>query len=85
MSQGVVERQPLLLGPTREYRLGTLTTKGALPTGSAPAITAIWLAENRITPGVFPPEAVLEPEPFFKELEALGIPTKVTVTQAIDG
>jgi saccharopine dehydrogenase-like NADP-dependent oxidoreductase len=63
------------------YRLGTLTLKGALPTGSAPAIAAIWLAKKRISPGVYPPEAVLEPEHFFKELEAIGIPTKVTVTQ----
>ncbi len=62
------------------YRLGTLTLKGALPTGSAPAIAAIWLAEKRIPPGVYPPEVAIEPEPFFKELDALGIPTKVTIT-----
>ncbi len=30
------------------YRLGTLTCKGALPTGLAPAIAAIWLAEGRV-------------------------------------
>jgi len=63
------------------YRLGTLTLKGALPTGAAPAIAAIWLAEKRVQPGVYPPEVALEPEPFFKELEAIGIPTKVTVTK----
>lgn len=28
------------------FRLGTLTCKGALPTGVAPAITAVWLAEG---------------------------------------
>jgi len=65
------------------YRLGTLTLKGALTTGAAPAFAAIWLAEKRIPKGVHPPEAVLEPEPFFKELEALGIPTRVSVTQAV--
>lgn len=65
------------------YRLGTLTLKGALPTGAAPAITAIWLAEKRVPPGVYPPEVALEPEPFFKELEAIGIVTQVTVTQQI--
>ena len=65
------------------YRLGTLTLKGALPTGAAPAITAIWLAEKRVPPGVNPPEVALEPEPFFKELEAIGIVTQVTVTQQI--
>jgi saccharopine dehydrogenase-like NADP-dependent oxidoreductase len=65
------------------YRLGTLTCKGALPTGLAPAIAAIWLAEGRIEPGVYPPEASMEPEPFFKELEARGIITKVTVTNKV--
>jgi lysine 6-dehydrogenase len=65
------------------YRMGTLTLKGALPTGAAPALAAIWLAEKRIRPGVYPPEVALEPEPFFKELEAIGIPTRVTVTQPV--
>ena len=65
------------------YRLGTLTCKGALPTGVAPARTAIWLAEGRIVPGVHPPEAVIEPEPFFKELEERGIYTQVSVTQFV--
>jgi saccharopine dehydrogenase-like NADP-dependent oxidoreductase len=65
------------------YRLGTLTCKGALPTGVGPAVGAIWLAEGRIAPGVYPPEAVIEPEPFFKELEKRKIFTKVTVTKMI--
>jgi len=65
------------------YRLGTLTCKGALPTGVAPARTAIWLAEGRIPPGVHPPEAVIEPEPFFKELEEREIYTQVSVTQFV--
>jgi len=63
------------------YRLGTLTVKGALPTGVVPAIGAIWLAEGRVEPGVHPPELALEPEPFFKELEAHDIVTQVTVTK----
>ncbi|HSJ55685.1 MAG TPA: saccharopine dehydrogenase NADP-binding domain-containing protein [Anaerolineae bacterium] len=63
------------------YRLGTLTVKGALPTGVAPSIAAQWLAAGRIGPGVHPPELALDPEPFFKELEARGIPTQVTVTE----
>jgi saccharopine dehydrogenase-like NADP-dependent oxidoreductase len=62
------------------YRLGTLTVKGALPTGVAPALTAVWLAEGRIPPGVYPPETVIDPEPFFKELETRQILTQVTVT-----
>jgi len=65
------------------YRLGTLTVKGALPTGAAPAIVAIWLAQGRIEPGVHPPELALEPEGFFTELKKLGIETQVTVTQEI--
>ncbi|MGB2963902.1 MAG: saccharopine dehydrogenase NADP-binding domain-containing protein [Anaerolineales bacterium] len=65
------------------YRIGTLTCKGALPTGAAPAIAAIWLAEGRIDPGVYPPEACLDPEPFFKELEEMDIITRVTVTKQI--
>jgi saccharopine dehydrogenase-like NADP-dependent oxidoreductase len=65
------------------YRMGTLTCKGALPTGAAPAIAAIWLAEGRIDPGVYAPEACLDPESFFKELEAYDIITRVTVTQQV--
>jgi saccharopine dehydrogenase-like NADP-dependent oxidoreductase len=70
-------------GKAMIYRLGTLTGKGALPTGVAPARTAIWLSEGRIPPGVHPPEAVIEPEPFFKELEEQEIYTQVSVTQFV--
>ena len=65
------------------YRMGTLTCKGALPTGVAPAIAAIWLAEGRVNPGVHAPEASLDPEDFFKELDQREIYTKATVTQAV--
>lgn len=65
------------------YRLGTLTCKGALPTGVAPAIASIWLAEGRVKPGVHPPEACLDPEPFFKELERREIYTKLTISHQI--
>lgn len=65
------------------YRMGTVTCKGALPTGVAPAITAIWMAEGRLEPGVFPPEAAIDPIPFFKELEEEQIFTQVTKTQKI--
>ncbi len=68
-------------GKAVTYRLGALTCKGALPTGVAPARTAIWLAEGRIPPGVHPPEAAIEPEPFFKELEEREIYTQVSVTK----
>jgi saccharopine dehydrogenase-like NADP-dependent oxidoreductase len=65
------------------YRLGTLTCKGALPTGVAPAIAAIWLGEGRVEPGVHAPEASLDPEPFFKELERREIYTKVSVSHMV--
>jgi saccharopine dehydrogenase-like NADP-dependent oxidoreductase len=65
------------------YRVGTLTCKGALPTGIAPAIAAIWLGERKIEAGVHPPELALDPEPFFKELEAYDIPTQVSVTSMV--
>lgn len=63
------------------YRLGTLTVKGSLPTGVAPAVTALWLAQGRLPAGVYPPEAVIDPIPFFKELEDREIPTQVTFTE----
>ena len=65
------------------YRLGTVTCKGALPTGLVPAVAAIWLAEGRIEPGVYPPEASLDPVSFFKELEPYDIYTKVTVSSLL--
>ena len=65
------------------YRLGTLTVKGALPTGTAPALAAIWLAEGKVPAGVHPPEAALDPVPFFKDLEKHGIFTRVTVTEPV--
>ena len=77
----VTEVQGTKDGRTLTYRLGTLTCKGALPTGVAPARAAIWLAEGRIPPGVHPPEAVLDPELFFKELEEREIYTQVSVTE----
>jgi saccharopine dehydrogenase (NAD+, L-lysine-forming) len=70
-------------GKTLTYRLGTLTCKGALPTGVAPARAAIWLADGRISPGVHPPEAALDPKPFFKELEEREIYTQVSVTELL--
>lgn len=79
----VTEIKGLKDGKEVTYRMGTLTCKGALPTGAAPAIAAIWLAEGRIDPGVYPPEACLDPEPFFKELEAHRILTQVTVTSKV--
>lgn len=77
----VTEVRGAVNGKNVIYRLGTLTVKGSLPTGVAPAVTAIWLAQGRIPAGVFPPEAVIDPLPFFKELEEHEIPTQVTYTE----
>ncbi len=79
----VTEVQGTQAGKTVTYRLGTLTCKGALPTGVAPARAAIWLAEGRIPPGVHPPETAIDPVPFFKELETRDIYTQVSVTKLI--
>jgi lysine 6-dehydrogenase len=66
------------------YRLGTLTALGSLPTGVAPSVAAQWLAAGRVPgPGVFPPEAVIDPQPFFEELAGRGIVTQVTVTEVL--
>jgi lysine 6-dehydrogenase len=79
----VTEVRGTLHGQSVTYRVGTLTVKGALPTGVAPSIAAQWLAEGLVEPGVYPPEVALQPEPFFQELEKRGIPTQVTVTEFI--
>lgn len=71
-------------GKEIRYRIGTLTVKGALPTGVAPAIGAIWLGEKRIPAGVYPPETVLDPLAFLKELESYDIFTQVSVTKGIE-
>jgi saccharopine dehydrogenase-like NADP-dependent oxidoreductase len=68
-------------GQVVNYRVSTLTCNGALPTGVAPSITSIWLAQGRIPPGVHPPETVIDPAPFFEELKRRDIITQVTVTR----
>jgi saccharopine dehydrogenase-like NADP-dependent oxidoreductase len=70
-------------GETVTYRMGTLTVKGSLPTGTLPSITAQWLAAGRAKPGVWPPEAALDPEPFFAELATRGIVTQVSTTRFV--
>jgi saccharopine dehydrogenase (NAD+, L-lysine-forming) len=65
------------------YRIGTVMCKGAQPTGTAPARAAIWMVQGRIQAGVYPPEQVIEPEPFFKELEDRQIYTRVSVTRKV--
>jgi saccharopine dehydrogenase-like NADP-dependent oxidoreductase len=76
--KGTKEGRPLT------YRMGTLTPIGSLPTGVAPSITAQWLASGEISgPGVFAPEAIIDPVPFFEALEERGIVTRETVTRPV--
>ncbi len=76
--KGVRDGQPL------HYRIGTLTAIGSLPTGVAPSIAAQWLASGRIDkPGVYAPEAIVDPVPFFEALEQRGIVTRETVTRPL--
>ena len=71
-------------GERVSYRLGTLTAVGSRPTGVAPAIIAHWLASGRIwEAGVFPSEAVVDPEPFFAELARRDSHTRVSVTRGL--
>ena len=62
------------------YRMAVLTLKGSLPTGVVPARGAVWQANGRVDPGVYPPEIAFDPGPFLKELEERDIRTQVTVT-----
>lgn len=70
-------------GKQMSYKLSTATVKGALPTGVAPAITAVWLAQGKIVPGVHAPETVLDPQAFLEELEAQQILTTVTTSHPL--
>ena len=79
----VTEVRGLRDGQPITYRVGTLTVKGALPTGVAPSLAAQWLAAGAVEPGVHPPELVLEPEPFFRQLAERGIRTQVSVTEFV--
>jgi saccharopine dehydrogenase-like NADP-dependent oxidoreductase len=79
----VTEVRGTRYGQPVTFRLGTLTLKGALPTGVAPSIAAQLLAAGEVEPGVHPPEMALDPGPFFRQLEQRGIRTQVTVTEML--
>lgn len=50
---------------------------------AAPAIAARWMADGRLRkPGVWAPEAAVDPEPFFREMAARGFQTSLTRTEA---
>ncbi|HLA42662.1 MAG TPA: saccharopine dehydrogenase C-terminal domain-containing protein, partial [Aggregatilineales bacterium] len=79
----VTEVKGTQAGQTVIYRIGTLTCKGALPTGVVPARGAVWQASGRVPAGVYPPEQVFDAEAFLKELEDRQIFTQVTITRPL--
>lgn len=46
---------------------------GAFGTAIPIAVTARWMAEGRVAPGVRPPEVALDPEAFIADLQAEGV------------
>lgn len=58
---------------------------GSVMTGVPPSIVAGWIARGDLhAPGVHAPESVVEPEPFFRELAARNIRTRVAVERDLD-
>jgi len=74
---GTIDGEPV------RFRMGLLTLKGALPTGTLPARAATWMAAGKVAPGVHPPELAFDPEPFLEELKERGIETQITVTKGL--
>ena len=70
-------------GKSVTYRIGTLTVKGALPTGVVPARGAVWQAQGRVSPGVLPPERAFDAGDFLKQLEKRDIYTQITNTEML--
>jgi saccharopine dehydrogenase-like NADP-dependent oxidoreductase len=57
---------------------------GAVLVAAPPAIVARWLAGGQLDrPGVWPPEQVIEPEPFFAALAERGFSTQLTRTATV--
>ncbi len=57
---------------------------GSVMTGIPPAIVAAWIAKGELrAPGVHAPESVVEPEPFFRELDQRNIGTRIAVEQSL--
>jgi len=53
-------------------------------TGVPPSIVAAWIARGELrAPGVHAPEAVIAPEPFFRELEARSIGTRISLEREL--
>jgi len=57
---------------------------GTLLVGVPPAVVARWLGSKRLSrPGVWAPEQVIEPEPFFAELARRGFTTTLTRAETV--
>ena len=57
---------------------------GTLLVGVPPAVLARWMADGRLTrPGVWAPEQVVDPIPFFDELALRGFTTTLTRTETV--
>lgn len=79
---------------SREVRLKAETLGGPSDTPSAgagkrliagpAAIAARWLAQGKLArPGVWPPERIIEPAPFFQELALRGFTTRLIKTETV--
>jgi saccharopine dehydrogenase-like NADP-dependent oxidoreductase len=76
--RAVILRADTSGGAHREWGI----SGGTLLVGVPPAVVARWLASARLSrPGVWPPEMVVEPEPFFAELAKRGFTTTLTRTE----
>ncbi|NPA91430.1 MAG: NAD(P)-binding domain-containing protein [Chloroflexi bacterium] len=85
-AQGTRDGQPVRMaittfaGPHEEWGM----SGGKLLVASPPAIVARWLADGTIArAGVYPPEMVVPPEPFFQALAERGAWTRETVESPI--
>jgi len=57
---------------------------GTVLVAAPPSIVAQWIGEGRLAQvGVLPPEQVVDPLPFFRELEKRGAETTVTLTRPV--
>jgi saccharopine dehydrogenase-like NADP-dependent oxidoreductase len=67
-------------GPYDAWGISGGTVLVAVP----PAVVARWLAEGRLDrPGVWPPEQIIEPAPFFEALAEYGFTTSLTRREVV--
>jgi saccharopine dehydrogenase-like NADP-dependent oxidoreductase len=85
-AEGEAGGRPVLMraetfgGPHRDWGI----SGGTLLVAAPPAIVARWLASGSVDrPGVWPPEQVIEPQPFFDELTRRGFTTRLTRTETV--